>query len=532
MRQPRSLSLYHPRMMPSQSATEQKPLQRDRKQLELEALAERCAALRAEGKKIVLCHGVFDLLHIGHIRHLEQAKALGDALVVTVTPDRFVNKGPHRPVFSEQLRVEAIAALDCVDHVAVNRWPMAIETLRLLRPDIYVKGPDYKDAKADLTGGIALEESAVKEVGGRLVVTDDVAFSASHLINRYLPVFPPEVIDFLAGFSSRHAAGDLFRYLDAARGLKVLVVGEAIIDDYQYCEQMGKSAKEPVLVARYLSSEKFAGGSVAIANHLANFCGRVGLLTSLGERDSQEAFVREQLNSRAEPMFVYKAGSPTIVKKRFFESYLSQKLFEIYEINETIDPRQSQALCAALEQALPRYDVVIAADYGHGMLFGDAIELLCARAAFLAVNTQANAGNRGMNTISKYRRADYVSLARHEIVLEERNQPIDLEGMILSVSKKLSCPRVLVTCGKDGNVGYHPDEGFVRTPAFATRVVDRMGAGDAVLSLTALLAAQHAPMELMAFLGNIVGAQAVATVGHRSSIERTPLLKHIESLLK
>ncbi|MBI3320388.1 MAG: adenylyltransferase/cytidyltransferase family protein [Candidatus Omnitrophica bacterium] len=508
------------------------PTRRVAQQLDLDELAERLAVLKSEGKKIVLCHGVFDLLHIGHIRYLDQAKRLGSVLVVTVTPDQFVNKGPHRPVFSEQLRCEALAALHCVDWVAINRWPMAVETIRLLRPDYYVKGPDYRQAGKDVTGGITLEEEAVKSVGGRLVFTEDAIFSASHLINRYLPVFPKAVADYLSGFRSRYTAEDIAGFLERAKTLKVLVVGEAIIDDYHYCEQVGKSAKEPVLVARYLSSEQFAGGSLAIANHLANFCDHVGLVTCLGRQRSYERFIRRRLHPNIEPRFLYVAKAPTIVKRRFMEQYLSQKLFELYEMHDEPDAALGGALCAQLQEALPRYDAVIVADYGHGMMLPEATELVCSQTRFLAVNTQANAGNRGLHTVSKYRRADYISLARHELVLEERNRRSDLEDMILNVSQKLSCPRVLITCGKDGNVAYSRGEGFFRVPALATQVVDRMGAGDAVIALTTLCVAQQAPMELVGFLGNVVGAEAVATMGHRSTIERIPLIKHISSLLK
>ena len=96
-------------------------------------LAEILREIRS-GKKLVLCHGVFDLLHIGHIRYFEQAKKYGDILIVTVTPDRFVNKGPERPAFPENLRAEAIAALDVVDYVAINEWPTAVETIHILKP--------------------------------------------------------------------------------------------------------------------------------------------------------------------------------------------------------------------------------------------------------------------------------------------------------------------------------------------------------------------------------------------------------------
>src|SRR3954463_1457723 len=111
----------------------------------LEDLAETLDQLRASGKRVVHCHGVFDLLHIGHVRHFEQAHKLGDVLVVTLTPDRFVNKGAGRPAFTETLRAEFLASLGCVDYVAVNRWPTAVETIRLLRPHLFVKGSEFRN---------------------------------------------------------------------------------------------------------------------------------------------------------------------------------------------------------------------------------------------------------------------------------------------------------------------------------------------------------------------------------------------------
>jgi len=508
-------------------------MRRNDKIREIAGLAEVMALLRAKNKKVVQCHGVFDLLHIGHIRHFEQAKKLGDILVVTVTPDRYVNKGPNRPVFSEELRAEAIAALDCVDYVAINEWPTAVETIRLLKPDIYAKGTDYKDHEKDITSKITDEEEAAKSVGGEMAITDDIVFSSSSLINKYLTVFPREVSDYLSRFSERYSVDDVLQYLKNAQSLKVLVVGDTIIDEYQYCEAMGKSGKEPILAARLISTEKFAGGILAVANHVANFCNNVGIVTILGAEDSQEDFVCQNVNSNVDKMFLYRADSPTIVKRRYVENYLLQKLFEIYEMNyQELDQTQNQALCAKLDEILPLYDVVIVADYGHGMLTRDAIDLLCDKARFLAVNTQANAGNRGLNTISKYPRGDFICLARHEIMLEERNRGSNLREMILSVSQKLACGHIVATCGKDGNVGYSRDKGFFEAPALASQVVDRVGAGDAVLAFTALCVAQKAPMEVVGFIGNVVGAQAVATLGHRTSIESVPLFKFIESLLK
>ena len=501
----------------------------------IDTLAAELATLRATNSDVtvVQCHGVFDLLHVGHIRHLEEANCLGDILVVTLTPDRHVNKGVHRPAFVEALRAETIAALDCVDYVAINQWPTAVETVKLLKPSIYVKGPDYRDRGADITGKIAEEEEAVESVGGRVVFTDDIAFSSSTLINRYLPVFPPEVTEYLSGFSRRHSSDEVVGYIERAESLKVLVVGEAIIDEYQYCESIGKSAKEPILAMRYLSTDRYAGGILALANHLAEFCDEVGMVAMLGARDTQQEFVQENVNAKIKKFFFHKEDSPTVVKRRFVESYSMQKLFEVYEIDDSeLDETQSQQLSTMLRELIPQYDVVIVADYGHGMLTPPVIDVLCSTSRFLAVNTQANAGNRGFSTISKYPRADYVCLANHEIALEERNRRGDVSEMIPSVAQKLDCPRVVVTLGKNGSLCYSSEEGFFDVPAFASQVVDRVGAGDAVLSLTALCVAQQAPMEVVGFIGNVVGAESVATTGNSSSIQRVPLLKHVESLLK
>lgn len=499
----------------------------------IEQLAEVLASVRAEGRKVVHCHGVFDLLHVGHIRHFEKAKEMGDVLVVTTTPDKFVNKGPGRPVFNQDLRAEAIAALDCVDHVAINQWPMATETIRLLRPDFYVKGMEYQDADQDRTGGIVQEEQAVESIGGKLVFTDDIVFSSSNLINQHLDVLSPETREYLAGFTERYSSGDILKYLESARSLKVLVVGETIIDEYQYCQQIGMSAKEPILAVQYVSEDKFAGGILAVANHVASFCENVSMLTFLGRQDSHEDMIRKHLRDNVEPIFLYRENSPTIVKRRLVEAYLLQKLFEIYVMgDQTASESEDRDLCARLEQVLPEYDLVIVADYGHGMLTSDAIDLLCKKARFLAVNTQANAGNRGFNTISKYPKADFVCLTSMEIALEERSRQATVRDMILSVSHKLNCAQLVVTQGKNGNTVYRETEGFFEVPALASQVVDTMGAGDSVFSIASLLVVQGAPMEMVGLVGNAVGAEAVATLGHERFIDQVSLYRHIETLLK
>jgi len=152
--------------------------------VELEELGKILQDLRSKGKKIVLCHGCFDLMHPGHIKYFQAASKMGDILIVTVTPDIYVDKGPDRPVFNQYLRADSIAALECVDYVAINKWPTAEETLKLLRPDIYVKGQEFKDLE-DKTGKLQKEYEIIQEIGLQVKFTDEIVFSSTDLLNKH-----------------------------------------------------------------------------------------------------------------------------------------------------------------------------------------------------------------------------------------------------------------------------------------------------------------------------------------------------------
>jgi rfaE bifunctional protein nucleotidyltransferase chain/domain len=152
--------------------------------LKLDVLAEKLADLKSRGKKIVHCHGCFDMMHPGHIKYFQASKEMGDILVVTITPDQFVDKGPGRPVFDQGLRAESIAALESVDYVAVNCWPTAEETLRLLLPNYYVKGQEFEKLQ-DKTGKIQKEVEVVKEIKAEMKFTHEIVFSSSKLIKEH-----------------------------------------------------------------------------------------------------------------------------------------------------------------------------------------------------------------------------------------------------------------------------------------------------------------------------------------------------------
>jgi len=152
--------------------------------VDFDILADEVKQLKQQGKTIVLCHGCFDLMHPGHIRYFQAASEMGDRLIVTVTPDQYVDKGPGRPVFTQQLRVDSIAALECVHLAAVNKWPTAENTLRLIRPDVYVKGQEFENFH-DKTGKLQRELKVIEEIGARMRFTHEVVFSSTRLLNEH-----------------------------------------------------------------------------------------------------------------------------------------------------------------------------------------------------------------------------------------------------------------------------------------------------------------------------------------------------------
>ena len=303
--------------------------------LSLDQLGLHTRLWRQKGLCIIHCHGVFDLLHIGHIRHFEQARQMGDVLIVTLTPDRYVDRGPHRPAFSETLRAEAIASLKCVDGVAINQWDSAEETLRILRPHVFVKGAEFKDLGQEASGKITAEEKVVRDIGARIAFTEDIVFSSTNLINRYLAGLPEEINKYLALFRRRYSLDQVLSILEQMAALKVLVIGDTILDEYQYCETIGKSSKDPTLVMKYQSHDLFAGGSLAVANHVAGFSEAVHLVSVLGERNSQEKFIRSQLQKKIMSHFYNQPDAVTTVKRRYLDSYSFNKLLEIYDMDDT-----------------------------------------------------------------------------------------------------------------------------------------------------------------------------------------------------
>lgn len=501
--------------------------------LNIEELSDKLNSFRALDQKIVYCHGCFDLLHIGHIRHFRQAKQYGDVLVVIVTPDQYASREPGHPVFNEQYRAEAVASQSVVDYVSINKWPDTEKSLRLLKPDFYAKGSEYKQLYAESRNERVPELEITDEIGTKIVFTEDISFKSSNLINRFLSDKSLEIKDYLSLLRNRYSTEQIIAIIDEMASLKVAVIGDTIIDDYQYCNTIGKSSKDPVLALHYQSNDVFLGGALSVANHVANFTGTVDMFTIIGENDSYEKVIRKNLNENINFVSYVQPNASTIVKRRYLDGYSFNKLFEIYIMDSSGLPEKlDQDFCETVKKSLSSYDLVIASDFGHGAISSSMISLLSDHSPFLAVNTQANAGNRGFHTISKYPKADMVCLAEHEIRLDKRELNGSLRLLMNEVAESHSTKYLIVTRGRRGSLLKGDDGQFIASPSLTKTVVDRVGAGDAFFSVSSLAAAMGVDEEIISFLGNIIGGMAVEIIGNKKMINKVKVKEYITSLLQ
>ncbi len=491
--------------------------------------------IKSQGKKLVLCHGVFDLVHPGHILHFKAAKKKGDVLIVTLTRDEFVFKGPGRPYFNQRLRLETIASLEAVDYVALNKWPTAIETIKELKPDYYAKGSDYAQNEKDITGNIALEVSAVRDAGGQVVYTDEEMFSSSTLINSFFQDHAPQTRAYLQDFKKYFTSEEIIACLKGLKDLNVLVLGEAILDQYHYCQPLAKTPKDSIVAVKHQSEEDFAGGTLAIANHLANFCRQVSLISIIGNEEEHQRYFRSKLASNVEFIPIIADDRTTIIKRRFVEREGSsfKKMFEIQFVNdEYLNKETENQVVKQLIKKIEDADLVVVGDFGHGMMTPRLKELLYDSGKFLAINTQSNSANMGFNPVTTYKRGNYICLDEPELRFAAHSKYGKVEVIAESIKRKLEAKDFMVSLGANGNILFDGKGDAYSTPIFSKRVVDRTGAGDALFSITAPCVYKDYDRRMVGFVANCVGALAVETVCNRDPIDPTQLYKFITYLMK
>ena len=499
----------------------------------LEKLKRVIAKEKTKGKKVVLCHGVFDLLHIGHIKHFKEAKNFGDILVVTLTPDVYVNKGPQRPAFTEKLRLEAVAALDVVDYVALNSFPTAVTVIQKIRPNIYCKGLDYKDHKNDISGQIKEEINAVKKAGGKIVYTEGITFSSSKLINLNEVHSDSHKLS-IKKIKKNYTFPKISTLIENFKKIKVLIIGETIIDQYVFCEALGKSGKEPMLVLRDIKTEEYIGGAAVIARHLSPFCDNISLLSMVGEKGEYLQDIKKKLPRNIHIKYIRKKNSPTILKRRFLDNVSNNKVLGVYTINDDIlTSKEEKLFNKMLKNLIPKYDLVIVSDYGHGLISNKSANLICKLSKYLTLNAQVNAANVGYHSMRNYKNVDCVIINEKEIRHELRDKNGKINVLMKRLSQEQNLKNLIVTRGYKGSIFFSKkNKKFNVSDAFAKSAVDKIGAGDAMLSIISLCLKTGLNKELALLIASLAGAQSVTTIGNKTTINKTQILKSLETILK
>lgn len=491
--------------------------------------------LKQKGKTIALCHGVFDLVHPGHIIHFEQARDMADILVVSITNAEHVRKGPGRPFFDDAMRLKQLSAIKYIDYVMLSEEYTVDDVVEAVEPDIYVKGVEYKNENGDITENMKPERELVERYGGRVAYTEGQVFSSTKLINTGMAGLPNEVITFIQDFKKRYSIEDILSIIERISKLKVLVVGDLIIDKYTYCSVMGMMSKDMAYSAKEKHTEEYFGGSAAIARHISSFAESVTLLSVIGNEDEQRLKIYDALSESIQLKLVSSESKPTIIKHRYLntndkrDNY--QKIFSINNIGatNTYEDKVYLELMNRFESEAPNYDVVFLCDFGHGMMRRDFMEIVQDKAKYLVLNCQTNSTNRSLNPITKYKRANAFSLDQTELKLAFPQDAADEQKGLSELAGYLGGTGWL-TRGSEGAYGIS-DGQLTICPALTLSVRDTVGAGDAFYSIAGIFSTAGATNELALFMGNIAGALGANIVGNKDYVKKVDVLKFASTLL-
>jgi rfaE bifunctional protein kinase chain/domain/rfaE bifunctional protein nucleotidyltransferase chain/domain len=486
-----------------------------------------------KNKKVGLCHGVFDLLHLGHIKHFEEAKKNCDVLIVSVTQNKFIKKGPGRPAFNEIQRMEALSSLEFIDYVTLSNQESSIDVINEIKPNIYFKGPDYKDIKLDVTKKILLENKSVLKNGGQIYITKFKKFSSSSLLNSQTSILTEEQKFISKKIKKKFNFKQIKEIIESLYNLKPLVIGELIIDKYFFCEALGKSGKEPMLVLKDKYNESYLGGAAAICRHLSEFCKNINFISAIGEKKEHLNFIKINLPKNIKYFFLKKKNSPTIVKKRFLDEITKSKLLGVYSLEDNlVNNIEEKIIIKKFNNFSKKSHLTILSDYGHGMISKNLSEIIKKKSKFIAVNVQINAANVGHHTLQNYKSVDFMIINENELRHEMRSKNEDIFVISKQLAKQFRIKYLAVTQGSKGLFLYNKNKNvFYKSPALEKNVLDKVGAGDAMLSILSICIYKKIDINLALLICSFAAAQSIRTMGNKVSTNKNTLIKEIEHFL-
>ena len=486
---------------------------------------------RPRKKKVIMCHGTFDVVHPGHIRHLLYAKTKADILIASLTSDEHIKKGNMRPYVPEDLRAVNLAALEMVDYVVVDRDPTPLVNLGVIKPDFFAKGYEYT---AGAVNPKTQEEMDVMEsFGGEMIFTPgDIVYSSSALIELAPPSIAVEKLMTLMdaeGVSFK----DLRDAVQSMKGIRAHVIGDTIVDSYTYCSMIGGMTKTPTMSVRYEKKIDYTGGAAVVAKHLRAAGADVTFSTVLGN-DAYKDLVLEDLAScgvHCQP--IIDETRPTTNKNAIVaENYRLLKI-------DTLDNRSiSDKIVEQLKDQIADTptQAVVFSDFRHGIFNRSTVPQLASaipNGIFKVADSQV--ASRWGN-ILEFQEFDLITPNEREARFALGDQDSVVRPLALELLKRSKCKTLILKCGDRGIITYRSNtpfepRAFFNIESFADNVVDAVGAGDALLAYATLAYVATGNDVIASILGNLA---AGIECEHDGNWPVTPelVLKKIDSIEK
>ena len=277
--------------------------------------------------KVGLLHGVFDIMHIGHIEYFKVAKKLCDKLIVSVTTDKFVNKGSNRPAFTIKERIKVLQSIKSIDEVVVSNEKTAVKQILKIKPDFYIKGKDYKDLISNPDINLKKEISAIKKVGGKFIVTQSKLKSSSKILNEQFNFLDNKVINFLKKLNVSNLQKKLKNVLFTKNKLRNLIIGEPILDRHTTVTVNGRSQKTNAISSSIVENKDYGGGIILPINFLNQFYENIE--TIFFNNPFNKKIFKKYINKKTKVHTINEKDTKIIIKQRYIDNYIKNKLFQI-----------------------------------------------------------------------------------------------------------------------------------------------------------------------------------------------------------
>ncbi|NQW23739.1 MAG: adenylyltransferase/cytidyltransferase family protein [SAR202 cluster bacterium] len=441
--------------------------------------------LRPREKTVIMCHGTFDVVHPGHIRHLMYAKTKGDMLVASLTADEHIEKADFRPYVPEELRAINLAALEMVDYVIIDRDSTPLRNLGIIQPDFFAKGYEYSSAGVNPKTQEEIE--VLESYGGEIIFTPgDIVYSSSALINLAPPKIANEKLLTLMEaegieFSDLYAALDMFKYI------KVHVVGDTIVDSYTHCSMIGGVTKTPTMSVLFQNKIDYTGGAAIVSKHLKAAGADATFSTVLGN-DTLKDFVLDDLNKAGVKVHAIVDNTrPTTNKNAIISE--GHRLLKV----DTLDNRSiSERDVARLQEQIAtiQTDAIVFSDFRHGIFNRHTIpELTSAIPSDVFRAADSQVASRWGN-ILEFEGFDLITPNEREARFALGDQDSVVRPLALELRHRAKCKTLILKLGERGIITYRSDSqvprAFFAIDSFVERLVDAVGAGDALLAYSTL----------------------------------------------